>query len=54
MLTGHRHLLRAFAEWLNGGPAPETVLDDNVRSLAGVFAARASTVSGTTVRLPLP
>lgn len=43
---GHRAVTRAFAAWLAGGPAPETVLDDNLRSLAAVLAARDSAATG--------
>jgi predicted dehydrogenase len=53
MFTGHRHLVHAFADWLDGGPAPETTVTDNVRSLTGVFAALTSTGAGA-ARIDVP
>lgn len=49
MFTGHRVQLAAFADWVQGGPAVETTLTDNLRSLAALFAAVASARTGTTV-----
>ena len=35
----HGAVIGQFLDWLDGGPAPETTLRDNVRSIAIVFAA---------------
>ncbi|MGH9234623.1 MAG: Gfo/Idh/MocA family protein [Acidimicrobiales bacterium] len=48
-LDGHRHQLRAFADWLDGGPAVETTIEDNSRSMAAVFAALTSDRARSTV-----
>lgn len=37
--SGHRSLMEEFARAVRGGPQPETVAADNIRSLAMVFAA---------------
>lgn len=36
---GHAWLVNAFLDWLDGGPVPETHIDDNIQSMAMVFAA---------------
>ncbi|MBI2941162.1 MAG: Gfo/Idh/MocA family oxidoreductase [Chloroflexi bacterium] len=36
---GHNWLIDEFLNWLDGGPTPATVIDDNVKSAAMVFAA---------------
>jgi predicted dehydrogenase len=36
---GHNWLIDEFLTWLDGGPAPATVVDDNLKSVAMVFAA---------------
>jgi predicted dehydrogenase len=36
---GHQTIIRDFLNWLDGGLEPETSLDDNVKSMAMVFAA---------------
>ncbi|HVC33787.1 MAG TPA: Gfo/Idh/MocA family oxidoreductase [Chloroflexota bacterium] len=36
---GHLWLIDAFLSWLDDGPVPETVVDDNLKSVAMVFAA---------------
>jgi len=42
--AGHEYIFKAWLDWLDGGPPPETVLDDNIHSAAMMFAAiRAST-----------
>lgn len=48
MFTGHRTLLGAFAGWLQDGVPVETTLEDNLRSLAAVFAAIQSSRTGET------
>ena len=53
MFSGHRVQLAAFADWVRGGCEVETTLTDNLRSLAGLFAAIDSARTGTTVPVPL-
>jgi hypothetical protein len=36
---GHLWLVNEFLDWLDGGPEPATVIDDNMKSVAMVFAA---------------
>jgi predicted dehydrogenase len=36
---GHCWLVNEFLDWLEGGPAPLTVIDDNMKSVAMLFAA---------------
>jgi predicted dehydrogenase len=48
-LIGHQQVIGDFLDWLDGGDAPETVLDDNVKSMAMVFAAVAAGKTGKTV-----
>lgn len=36
---GHLWLIDEFLNWLDGGPTPETVVDENLKSVAMVFAA---------------
>jgi predicted dehydrogenase len=38
-LEGHAAVIGQFLDWLDGGPAPETTLEENVKSVAIVFAA---------------
>ena len=38
-----------FCDWLNGGPAPATNLDDNIQCTALLFAAIESAHSGKVV-----
>lgn len=38
-LTGHHALVTGFLSWMDGGPALETQLSDNVHSVAMLFAA---------------
>ena len=45
---GHGAVIGQFLDWLDGGPEPETTLEDNIRSVAIVFAAiEASRMSAT-------
>lgn len=37
--SGHLWVINEFLDWLDGGPTPATVLDDNLQSVAMVFAA---------------
>jgi predicted dehydrogenase len=48
---GHAHIVKAFLNWLDGGPAPETHLDDNIHSAATMFAAIQAGNTGRTVRV---
>jgi predicted dehydrogenase len=43
---GHAWIVAEFLDWLDGGPAPATVLEDNMRSAAMIFAAIESARSG--------
>ena len=36
---GHTWQVGEFLDWLDGGPEPDTVLDDNIKSVATMFAA---------------
>lgn len=36
---GHQAIARQFVDWLDGGPAPATVLQDNIKSNAIMFGA---------------
>ncbi|MBM3265208.1 MAG: Gfo/Idh/MocA family oxidoreductase [candidate division Zixibacteria bacterium] len=36
---GHQWLINEFLTWLEGGPTPDTVIDDNIKSVAMVFGA---------------
>lgn len=36
---GHQWLIHEFLTWLDGGPVPDTALDDNLKSVAIVFGA---------------
>lgn len=44
--TGHHLILNKFLEWLDGGPAPETNIEDNVNSALVVFAAAEASKTG--------
>ena len=44
--TGHHLILNKFLEWLDGGSAPETNIDDNIKSALVVFAAAKASKSG--------
>ena len=48
-LYGHQQIIADFLDWLEGGDPPETVLDDNVKSMAMVFAAAEAGKTGQTV-----
>jgi predicted dehydrogenase len=36
---GHTYIVNEFLDWLDGGPTPATVLDDNLKTAAMLFAA---------------
>jgi predicted dehydrogenase len=46
---GHVHQIVEFLDWLDGGPAPETVLDDNIKTTAMVFGAIEASRTGQPV-----
>src|SRR3954453_5840516 len=46
---GHQALPPMFLDWLDGGPAPETTLTDNLQSAAMLFAAIQASETGQTV-----
>ena len=48
-LEGHGAVIGQFLDWLDGGPAPESTLEDNVRSAAIVFAAIEASRTSRTV-----
>jgi predicted dehydrogenase len=52
-LDGHRQQLRAFVDWLDGGPAVATTVEDNSRSITATFAALASSRERQTVAVPV-
>ena len=39
IMKNESHLIDEWLNWLDGGPAPDTVLDDNLKSVAMVFGA---------------
>lgn len=40
--TGHHQILNDFLDWLDGGPTPETAIENNIHSALMVFAGIAS------------
>jgi predicted dehydrogenase len=46
---GHNHQIDEFLKWLDGGPTPETVLDDNLKSNAMLFGAIEASRTGQPV-----
>jgi predicted dehydrogenase len=46
---GHAWIVAEFLDWLDGGPAPATRLEDNMRSAAMIFGAIESARTGQTV-----
>lgn len=51
-LDGHFAVIGQFLDWLDGGPAPVTVIDDNLRTLALTFCAVEATRTGNRVSVP--
>jgi hypothetical protein len=45
----HQAVVAQFFDWLDGGPAPVTVLADNIKSAAMLFAAIEASETGQTV-----
>ena len=48
---GYRWLINEFLEWLDGGPAPDTRLEQNIKSVAMVFSAIEASRTGTAVNV---
>ena len=46
---GHGWIVNEFLDWLDGGPAPATTLEDNMQTAAMIFAAIESARIGQTV-----
>ena len=46
---GHLWIVNEFLDWLDGGPTPLSVLDDNIRTAAMIFGALDSARTGQTV-----
>jgi predicted dehydrogenase len=46
---GHVAVMGQFLDWLDGGPAPATVIEDNLKSNAMLFGAIEASASGQTV-----
>ena len=47
--TGHVAVIGGFLDWLDGGPAPSTVIDDNLRTAALTLGAVEAARSGRVV-----
>jgi predicted dehydrogenase len=45
----HGAVMGQFLDWLDGGPTPETTIQDNIKSIAIVFAAIEASESGQSV-----
>jgi predicted dehydrogenase len=45
----HDEVIRQFLDWLDGGPAPETAIEDNIHTAALSFAAVEAVRTGTMV-----
>jgi predicted dehydrogenase len=46
---GHSAIVDQFLTWMEGGPAPETVIQDNIQSAAMLFAAVDASATGQSV-----
>ena len=46
---GHQWQINEFLDWIDGGPAPDTCLEHNIRSVAMVFAAIEASKTGESV-----
>ncbi|MGH2613874.1 MAG: Gfo/Idh/MocA family protein [Thermomicrobiales bacterium] len=49
MWEGHQAIAVQFLDWLDGGPAPTTTLEDNLQSMAMLFGAVRASESGMVV-----
>ena len=48
---GHAWIVSEFLDWLDGGPAPATTIDDNIRTAAMIFGAIESARTGQAVEV---
>jgi predicted dehydrogenase len=48
---GHQWIVDEFLTWLEGGPTPATVIDDNIKSVAMVFGAIEASRTGQSVNV---
>lgn len=48
---GHPYLINEFLDWLDGGPTPATVIQDNIKTAAMLFAAIEASRIGQTVNV---
>ena len=46
---GHQWIVNEYLNWLDGGPAPVTVLSDNIKSAAMLFGAIDASTTGQTI-----
>lgn len=46
---GHYRIIDYFLSWLDGGPKPQTAIDDNIRTAAMAFGAIEAAASGGVV-----
>jgi len=46
---GHQAMIAQFAEWLDGGPTPPTVIDDNMQTTAMLFGGITASVENRVV-----
>jgi predicted dehydrogenase len=46
---GHEWIVNEYLDWLDGGPAPATILSDNIKSAAMLFGAIDASASGQMV-----
>lgn len=49
---GHLQIIHSALEWFQGGPAPETRLEDNIKSAAMLFAAIEASAGQRVVHVP--
>lgn len=50
-LYGHQQIVSDYLDWIDGGSQPETALDDNVKSMAMIFAAVEAGKTGHTIEV---
>ena len=49
---GHFAVIARFLDWLDGGPSPETTIDDVLQTMALTFSSVEATHSGRRVEIP--
>ena len=47
----HISVIDQFLTWQDGGPAPEAIIDENIKSVAMVFAAIEASATNQTVNV---